>query len=45
MTKHLNNIREPKEKLSAKRKILISAAIALAGLLLGIFEKYIDGGV
>ena len=45
MTKHLNNIREPKEKLSAKRKILISAAIALAGLLLGIFQKYIDGGV
>ena len=45
MTKHLNNIREPKEKLSAKRIILISAAIALAGLLLGIFQKYIDGGV
>ena len=45
MTKHLNNIREPKEKLSAKRKILISAAIALAGLLLGIFQKYIDGGM
>ena len=45
MIKYLNNIRQPQTKLSAKSKTLISIGIALAGLLLGVFQKYIDGGV
>lgn len=45
MTKEfLNKIREPKPKLSAGNKILMSAGIAFAGVLLGVFQKYIDGG-
>ena len=43
--KCLNKIREPVTELPIKRKILISAGIALSGLLLGVFQKYIDGGV
>ena len=45
MTKEfLNKIREPKPQLSTGRKILMSAGIAFAGVLLGVFQKYIDGG-
>ena len=43
--KCLNKIREPKSILPLKRKVLISIGIALSGLLLGAFQKYIDGGV
>ena len=45
MIKQLKEIREPKESTSTKAKVLISIGIALSGLLLGIFQKYIDGGV
>ena len=44
MIKQLKEIREPKENTSTKAKVLISIGIALSGLLLGIFQKYIDGG-
>ena len=45
MTKEfLNKIREPKPQLSTGRKILMSAGIAFAGVLLGVLQKYIDGG-
>lgn len=45
MTKEfLNKIREPKPQLSTGRKILMSAGIAFAGVLLGVFQKNIDGG-
>ena len=40
----LNKIREPQTNLFAWRKILMSAGIAFAGVLLGVFQKYIDGG-
>ena len=45
MIQRLKEIREPKESTSTKAKILISIGIALSGLLLGVFQKYIDGGV
>ena len=45
MIQRLKEIREPKESTSTKAKILISIVIALSGFLLGIFQKYIDGGV
>ncbi|WP_295156924.1 hypothetical protein [uncultured Ruminococcus sp.] len=45
MIKQLKEIREPKENTSTKAKVLISISIALSGFLLGIFQKYIDGGV
>lgn len=45
MTKEfLNKIREPNPKISTGNKILMSAGIAFAGVLLGVFQKYIDGG-
>ena len=45
MTKEfLNKIREPKPQLSTGRKILMSAGIAFAGVLLGVLQKYSDGG-
>ena len=45
MIQRLKEIREPKESTSTKAKVLISIGIALSGFLLGIFQKYIDGGV
>ena len=45
MTKEfLNKIREPKPPLSTGRQILMSAGSAFAGVLLGVLQKYIDGG-
>ena len=45
MIQRIKDIREPKENTSTKAKILVSIGIALSGLLLGVFQKYIDGGV
>ena len=44
MIKKLNEIKEPRSNVSRKAQILISIAIAAAGLLLGVFQKFIDGG-
>ena len=45
MLKCLNKVRKPETDLPLKLKILISVGIAVSGVLLGVFQKYIDGGV
>ncbi len=43
MKEILNNIRMPKENISLKKKVCITVCMVLCGLLLGVFQKWLDG--
>ena len=39
----LQNIRQADTGVSVRAKILVSAAIAVSGMLIGVFQKWLDG--
>ena len=42
MKQYLQNIRKPNADVSMQKKVLVSAAIFVCGLLLGVFQKWLD---